>query len=218
MRIILLGPPGAGKGTQSHFIKERYNIPQISTGDILRQAVKDNTPVGRKAQLVMETGGLVPDEIITEIVQERISKPDCEKGFLLDGFPRTLAQAKALSATGAQIDYVIQLDLPDDIIVKRLTGRWVHPNSGRVYHIENNPPRIPYKDDVTGEPLVQRDDDQEATIRKRLAIYHTQTQPVVTYYLTKIAGNTNESMKFFKVDGSLPTLVVFDQIKQGIEH
>lgn len=218
MRIILLGPPGAGKGTQSHFIKERYNIPQISTGDILRQAVKDNTEIGRKAKLIMETGALLPDEIITEIVKERITKPDCQKGFLLDGFPRTLAQAKSLSLIGIQIDYVIQLDVPDDVIVKRLTGRWTHPGSGRVYHIENNPPQTPFKDDVTGEPLIQRDDDQEATIRKRLAVYHNQTQPVVTYYVAKIAANNHDPMKFFKIESTLPALAVFEKIKEAIEH
>lgn len=218
MRIILLGPPGAGKGTQSHFIKERYNIPQISTGDILRQAVKDNTPLGRKAKFVMDTGGLVPDDIIIKIVQERITRPDCKNGFLLDGFPRTLAQAKALTLTDVKIDHVIEIELSDDAIVKRLTGRWIHPDSGRVYHIENNPPRTPFKDDVTGEPLIQRDDDHEATIRKRLAVYRTQTQPIVTYYVTQIAADKNCQIRFFKVDGSQPALVVFDQIKQGLDR
>jgi adenylate kinase len=217
MRVILLGPPGAGKGTQSHFIKERYNIPQISTGDMLRQAVQDDTELGRKAKFVMETGGLVPDDIIIKLVQERIHKPDCEHGFLLDGFPRTLAQAKALSLTNIPFDHVIEIDLDDEVIVKRLSGRWVHPASGRSYHVENNPPSKPFKDDFTGEPLVQRDDDQEATIRKRLSVYRTQTQPVASYYLSMAAADKTDTLKFLKIDGSQPPLVIFEKIAQELE-
>ncbi|MCS5708302.1 adenylate kinase [Candidatus Berkiella cookevillensis] len=217
MRLILLGPPGAGKGTQSHFIKERYNIPQISTGDMLRQAVQDDTEIGRKAKFIMETGGLVPDDVIIELVQERIHKTDCEHGFLLDGFPRTLAQAKALSLTNISFDHVIEIDLDDEIIVKRLSGRWVHPASGRSYHVENNPPRKPFKDDFTGEPLVQRDDDQEVTIRKRLSVYRTQTQPVASYYLSMAAADKTNTLKFFKIDGSQPPLVIFEKIAQELE-
>lgn len=218
MRLILLGPPGAGKGTQSHFIKERYNIPQISTGDMLRQAVQEDTELGRKAKFTMETGGLVPDDIIIKLVQERIHKPDCEHGFLLDGFPRTLAQAKALSLTNITFDRVIEIDLGDEAIVKRLSGRWVHPASGRSYHVDNNPPRKPFKDDFTGEPLVQRDDDQEGTIRKRLSVYRTQTQPVASYYLSMAAADKTDTLKFLKIDGSQPPLVIFEQIAQALEE
>lgn len=217
MHIILLGPPGAGKGTQSHFIKERFNIPQISTGDMLRQAVKDNTALGRKAKFIMETGGLVPDDIIINLVKERISQKDCSRGFLLDGFPRTLAQAKALKLSGVDVDHIVEIELADDEIVKRLSGRWIHPDSGRVYHNETNPPRTPGKDDVTGDPLIQRDDDNENTIRKRLSVYHTQTAPVVSYYMSMSATDKTSSIKFAKVDGTQPPLAVFEQIKSALE-
>lgn len=217
MHIILLGPPGAGKGTQSQFIKERFGIPQISTGDMLRQAVKDNTPLGRKAKVIMESGGLVPDDIIINLVKERISESDCKNGFLLDGFPRTLAQAKALRLSGINIDHIVEIEIPDDTIVSRLSGRWIHPESGRVYHQESNPPRKAGKDDVTGEPLVQRDDDKETTIRKRLAVYHTQTAPVVSYYINLSAADQTTSIKFAKIDGQQPPMAVFDQIKNALE-
>ncbi len=182
MNIILLGPPGAGKGTQAKFITEKYGIPQISTGDMLRAAVKAGTELGRKAQGIMASGGLVSDDIIIGLVKERISQPDCNNGFLFDGFPRTIPQAQALVDAGIAIDKVIEIDVADEEIVSRLSGRRVHEASGRVYHVEHNPPAVTDKDDVSGEPLVQRDDDREETVRKRLAVYHEQTKPLVRFY------------------------------------
>ncbi|HHJ15000.1 MAG TPA: adenylate kinase [Gammaproteobacteria bacterium] len=182
MRIILLGGPGAGKGTQANFIKERYGIPQISTGDMLRAAVKAGTPLGMEAKKVMDAGGLVSDDIILGLVKERIAEPDCARGFLFDGFPRTLAQAGALREQGVDIDAVVEIDVDDEEIIKRMSGRRVHPASGRTYHLVFNPPREEGKDDVTGEPLVQRDDDKEETVRKRLEVYHDQTEPLIEYY------------------------------------
>ncbi|OGO91685.1 MAG: adenylate kinase [Coxiella sp. RIFCSPHIGHO2_12_FULL_42_15] len=184
MRIILLGPPGAGKGTQAQFIASQFDIPQISTGDMLREAVKAKTPLGLTAQKVMACGALVSDEIIIALVKERIAQRDCAQGFLLDGFPRTTAQADALREATISIDYVIELVVPDEEIVDRISGRLVHPASGRVYHRHNNPPKIANRDDLTGEPLIQRIDDQENTIRKRLAVYHEQTSPLIQYYKT----------------------------------
>ena len=172
MRIILLGAPGAGKGTQAQFITEKYGIPQISTGDMLRAAVKAQTELGKQVEQVMASGGLVTDDIIIALVKERISQPDCSNGFLFDGFPRTIPQAEAMVEAGVEIDVVLEIDVADDEIVKRLSGRRVHPGSGRVYHIEFNPPKIENKDDETGEDLVQRDDDQEETVRNRLSLYH----------------------------------------------
>ncbi len=182
MRVILLGPPGAGKGTQAAFISETFGIPQISTGDMLRAAVQAGTPLGLEAKKVMDAGGLVSDNIIIGLVKERIAKPDCAKGFLFDGFPRTIAQADALKEEGIKIDHVVELQVDDEEIVKRMSGRRVHPNSGRVYHVVYNPPKHDNVDDVTGEPLVQRDDDKEETVRKRLQVYHEQTKPLVDYY------------------------------------
>lgn len=182
MRIILLGPPGAGKGTQAQFIVQHFHIPQISTGDMLRAAVKAQTPLGLSAKEIMDRGELMPDAVITELVKERIVQPDCHNGFLLDGFPRTLAQAEALKQQNIHIDYVIELQIEDNVIVERMSGRLVHPASGRVYHRNNNPPRIAGFDDVTGEPLMQRKDDSEETVRQRLAVYHQQTKPLVQYY------------------------------------
>lgn len=182
MRIILLGAPGAGKGTQAKLIMEKFGIPQISTGDMLRAAVKAGTPLGVQAKEVMTSGGLVSDDLIIALVEERIQAPDCEDGFLLDGFPRTIPQAEALKESGVKIDYVIEIDVDDEEIVRRLSGRRVHAPSGRIYHDQHSPPREPGKDDVTGEPLVQRDDDKEETVRKRLAIYHQQTKPLVEFY------------------------------------
>ena len=182
MRLILLGGPGAGKGTQANFIKERYGIPQISTGDMLRAAVKAGTPLGIEAKKVMDAGGLVSDDIILGLVKERIAGDDCAKGFLFDGFPRTLAQAEALREQGVDIDAVVEIDVDDEEIIKRMSGRRVHPDSGRTYHIVFNPPKVEGKDDVTGEPLVQRDDDTEDTVRKRLQVYHDQTEPLIGYY------------------------------------
>ncbi len=182
MRLILLGPPGAGKGTQATFIKEAFAIPQISTGDMLRAAVKAGTPLGLAARKVMDSGALVSDDIIIGLVQERLREADCLQGYLFDGFPRTIPQADAMKDAGVPIDHVLEIDVPDAAIVERMSGRWVHPGSGRTYHVRFNPPRSPGVDDLTGEPLVQRDDDREETVRNRLAVYHAQTEPLVAYY------------------------------------
>jgi adenylate kinase len=182
MKIILLGAPGAGKGTQAKYITEHFGIPQISTGDMLRAAVKEGSELGRKVQSVMESGGLVTDEIIIALVKDRIRHADCARGFLFDGFPRTIPQAQALVDAGIEIDTVLEIHVPDDEIVKRLGGRRVHPGSGRVYHIDHNPPRTPGLDDISGDALVQRDDDKEDTVRKRLQVYHEQTEPLVQFY------------------------------------
>ncbi|KFZ28605.1 adenylate kinase [Pseudidiomarina atlantica] len=199
MRIILLGAPGAGKGTQAQFLMKTFGIPQISTGDMLRAAIKAGTELGQQAKAVMDAGKLVSDDIMIGLVKERIAQPDCQNGFLLDGFPRTIPQADAMQENGIEIDVVLEFDVPDDVIVKRMAGRRVHPGSGRVYHVDHNPPQVAGKDDETGEDLVIRDDDKEATVRKRLAIYHEQTEPLVNYY-RKLAeqGKT----KFHKVDGT----------------
>lgn len=182
MRIILLGAPGAGKGTQAKFIMGSYAIPQISTGDMLRAAVKAESPLGLQVKDIMAAGALVPDELIIGLVKERIAQDDCKNGFLFDGFPRTIPQAEALFAAGVEIDHVLEISVDDEEIVQRLSGRRVHPDSGRIYHIAHNPPKQPGIDDVTGEPLIQREDDKEQTIRKRLAVYHEQTEPLVSYY------------------------------------
>jgi len=181
MRLILLGCPGAGKGTQAKFLAEKYHIPQISTGDILRQCIREGTESGKKLKAIIEAGQLVPDEIVTELVRERISQPDAANGFLLDGFPRTIAQAEVLQQL-TPIDYVVEIDVPPDEIVRRLSGRRVHPASGRSYHVLYAPPKQPEKDDISGEPLIQRPDDNEETVRKRLHVYHTQTSPLRDYY------------------------------------
>jgi adenylate kinase len=182
MRLILLGGPGAGKGTQANYIKEKYQIPQISTGDMLRAAVKAGTDLGLKAKEYMDSGGLVPDDVIIGLVKERIKEADCAKGFLFDGFPRTIPQADAMKAAGVAIDAVVEIDVPDEEIVKRMSGRRAHLASGRTYHVIYNPPKVEGKDDVTGEALVQRDDDKEEVVRKRLDVYHAQTEPLVNYY------------------------------------
>jgi adenylate kinase len=182
MRVILLGSPGSGKGTQAQFITEKYAIPQISTGDMLRAAVRAGTPLGVEAKKVMDAGALVSDSIILGLIKERIAQPDCARGFLLDGFPRTIAQAEGLKDMGVELDYVVEIAVEDEEIVRRMSGRRVHPGSGRSYHVVFNPPKTEGVDDVTGEPLIQRDDDQEATVRKRLAVYHEQTKPLVDYY------------------------------------
>jgi adenylate kinase len=182
MRLILLGAPGAGKGTQAKFITEKYGIPQISTGDMLRAQVKVGTPLGLEARHCMDQGGLVPDAVIIGMVQERLKNPDCAKGYLLDGFPRTIPQAEALKAAGIVIDVVVEIDVPDDDIVERMAGRRMHPASGRTYHVRFNPPRIEGLDDLTGEALIQREDDSEATVKKRLDVYHAQTKPLVAFF------------------------------------
>jgi len=182
MRLILLGAPGAGKGTQASFLCQKYGIPQISTGDMLRAAVKAGTPLGQQAKAVMDSGGLVSDELIINLVKERIIQPDCVQGFLFDGFPRTIPQADAMKAGGVKIDYVLEIDVPFDAIIERMSGRRSHPASGRIYHVKFNAPKVDGLDDVTGEPLVQRDDDKEETVRKRLDVYSAQTRPLVDYY------------------------------------
>ncbi|MCX7107367.1 MAG: adenylate kinase [Methylococcales bacterium] len=182
MRIILLGSPGSGKGTQAQFITKKYAIPQISTGDMLRAAVREGSPLGVEAKKVMDAGGLVSDEIILGLIKERIALPDCVNGYLLDGFPRTIVQAQGLEAMGVEIDHVIEINVADEAIVERIAGRRVHPKSGRTYHIQYQPPKIDGIDDATGEVLIQRDDDKEETVRKRLCVYHEQTKPLVGYY------------------------------------
>jgi len=182
MRLILLGAPGAGKGTQATFICQKYGIPQISTGDMLRAAVKAGTPLGLQAKAVMESGGLVSDDLIINLVKERIAQPDCAQGFLFDGFPRTIPQADAMKAAGVKLDYVLEIDVPFDAIIERMSGRRSHPGSGRTYHVKFNPPKVAGKDDVTGEDLIQREDDKEETVKKRLEVYSAQTRPLVDYY------------------------------------
>jgi len=182
MRLILLGPPGAGKGTQAGFIKEAFGIPQISTGDMLRAAVKAQTPLGLAAKTVMDSGGLVSDEIIIGLVRERLKAPDCASGYLFDGFPRTIVQAEAMKDAGVALDYVLEIAVPDSEIIERMSGRRIHVASGRTYHVKFNPPKVAGLDDETGEPLIQRDDDREETVKKRLEVYHAQTAPLVTYY------------------------------------
>ena len=201
MRLILLGPPGAGKGTQATFICETYGIPQISTGDMLRAAIKAGTPLGVAAQQVMDSGSLVSDDIIIALVTERLATPDCANGFLFDGIPRTIAQAEALREAGIDVDYVIEIDVPDSAIVERMSGRRVHPGSGRTYHVIFNPPKITARDDVTGEPLMQRPDDCEETVRKRLAIYHAQTEPLVAYYARWESSGDARAPRYRKVNG-----------------
>lgn len=193
MRIILLGAPGAGKGTQAKFIMGSYAIPQISTGDMLRAAVKAESPLGLQVKDIMASGGLVSDDLIISLVKERISQDDCKNGFLFDGFPRTIPQAEALLSAGIHIDHVLEISVDDEEIVKRLSGRRVHPDSGRIYHILYSPPKVDNLDDVTGEPLIQRDDDKEETVRKRLAVYHEQTEPLVSFYrsLSQKQGSPN---------------------------
>ena len=182
MKLILLGAPGAGKGTQAQFIREKFGIPQISTGDMLRAAVKAGTPLGIAAKKVMDAGGLVSDEIIIGLVTARLQQDDCRAGYLFDGFPRTLPQAEAMKEAGVALDYVLEIDVADEEIIERMSGRRVHPGSGRTYHVRFNPPRVDGKDDVTGDDLIQRDDDREATVRKRLDVYHSQTKPLLEYY------------------------------------
>jgi adenylate kinase len=201
MKLILLGPPGAGKGTQAAFIKEQYGIPQISTGDMLRAAVKAGTPLGAAAKKVMDAGQLVSDDIILGLVQERLKQPDCARGYLFDGFPRTLAQADAMKAARVGIDHVLEIDVPDEEIVLRMSGRRVHPASGRSYHVKFNPPRRADRDDVTGEALILRDDDREETVRERLAVYQRQTRPLVEYYTRWAASGDARAPRYQRISG-----------------
>ncbi|UCN01482.1 adenylate kinase [Sulfurimonas sp. SWIR-19] len=200
MRIILLGAPGAGKGTQAQFLTKKYNIPQISTGDMLRAAIKAGTEMGKMAKAAMDAGQLVTDDIIIGLVKDRIAQDDCKNGYLLDGFPRTLPQADALTNAGIEIDAVIEIDVPDEEIVKRMSGRRAHLASGRTYHIVYNPPKVEGKDDETGEDLVQRDDDKEEVVQDRLKVYHEQTEPLIDYYKEQSAKNPN--IKYIRVDGT----------------
>jgi len=204
MRLILLGPPGAGKGTQATFIKEAFRIPQISTGDMLRAAVSAGTPLGRAAKQVMDSGKLVSDDIIIGLVNDRLREPDCRNGYLFDGFPRTLPQAQAMRDAGVAIDYVLEIDVPDQAIIERMSGRRTHASSGRTYHVKFNPPKVEGVDDVTGEPLIQRDDDREDTVRKRLEVYKAQTRPLVDYYAKWAAEGDARAPRYRKVDGLQP--------------
>jgi len=204
MRLILLGPPGAGKGTQAAFIKERFGIPQISTGDMLRAAVKAGTPLGVAAKKVMDAGRLVSDDIIIGLVEDRLREPDCAKGYLFDGFPRTIPQAEAMKDAGVGLDYVLEIDVPDDEIILRMSGRRVHLASGRTYHVRFNPPKVAGRDDVTGEALIQRDDDREDTVKKRLEVYHSQTQALVDYYSKWAATGDARAPRYRKISGLGP--------------
>ena len=202
MRLILLGAPGAGKGTQATVICRKFSIPQISTGDMLRAAVKAGTPMGLAAKQIMDSGALVSDDIIIGLVKERITQPDCANGFLFDGFPRTIPQADALRDAQVKLDCVLEIDVPDSAIIERMSGRRVHPSSGRSYHTSFNPPRVEGKDDATGEDLIQRDDDKEATVTKRLAVYQSQTRPLVDYYQRWSASGDAQAPRYRKIDGS----------------
>ncbi len=201
MRVILLGGPGAGKGTQANYIKEKYNIPQISTGDMLRAHVKSGSELGVAAKKIMDEGGLVSDEIIMGMVKERITEDDCANGFLFDGFPRTIPQAEALQQAGVDIDAVVEINVPDEEIIKRMSGRRVHLASGRTYHVTFNPPKVEGKDDVTGEDLIQRDDDQEDTVKARLQVYHDQTAPLITFYSKWAESGEENAPKYHKIEG-----------------
>ncbi len=202
MRLILLGAPGAGKGTQATQICSKFGIPQISTGDMLRAAVKAGTPLGQAAKKVMDAGGLVSDDIIIGLVKERIAQPDCAKGFLFDGFPRTIPQAEAMKTAGVKIDVVLEIDVPDAAIIERMSGRRAHLPSGRTYHLKYNPPKVPGKDDITGEELVQRADDAEDTVRKRLQVYQSQTRPLVDYYATWAASGDPQAPRHRRIAGT----------------
>jgi adenylate kinase len=210
MRLILLGAPGVGKGTQAAFICEKFGIPQISTGDMLRAAVKAGTPLGVQAKQVMDSGGLVSDDIIIGLVKERITQADCTQGFLFDGFPRTIPQADAMKDAGVQLDAVLEIDVPFDAIIDRMSGRRVHPGSGRTYHVTHNPPQVANVDDVTGEALIQRDDDREETVRKRLDVYNAQTRPLVDYYQQWANQDVAGAPRYAKING----IGSVDEIKQ----
>jgi adenylate kinase len=212
MRLILLGAPGAGKGTQAQYICEKYGIPQISTGDMLRAAVKAGTPLGVEAKKVMDAGGLVSDDIILGLIKERLQQADCANGFLFDGFPRTIPQAQALKDQGVNLDFVVEVDVADEEIIKRMSGRRVHPASGRTYHVIFNPPRIEGKDDLTDEPLIQRDDDNEETVRTRLDVYHSQTKPLVEFYSRWAESGEANAPKYVKIAGVGSVTDIRDQI------
>ncbi|MBW1772662.1 MAG: adenylate kinase [Deltaproteobacteria bacterium] len=218
MRLILLGGPGAGKGTQANYIKEKYEIPQISTGDMLRAAVKAGTDMGKEAKKFMDSGGLVPDEVIIGLVKERIEESDCAKGFLFDGFPRTIPQADAMKEAGVPIDAVVDIEVPDEEIIKRMSGRRVHLASGRTYNVVFNPPREEGKDDVTGEPLIQRDDDQEDTVKKRLEVYHEQTEPLIDYYKKWESSGESAAPTYIGITGVGKVKEIRDQIYTALDN
>ena len=216
MRLILLGGPGAGKGTQANYIKEKFGIPQISTGDMLRAHVKAGTELGVRAKAIMEAGGLVSDDIIIGMVKERLKEDDCKTGYLFDGFPRTIPQAEAMKAAGVPIDYVVEIDVPDAEIIKRMSGRRVHVASGRTYHVVFNPPKTAGKDDVTGEDLIQREDDKEETVKKRLDVYHAQTEPLVQYYGDWAARGEAGAPKYVKISGIGKVEEIRDAVFKGL--
>ena len=218
MRLILLGGPGAGKGTQANFVKDNYQIPQISTGDMLRAALKEGTELGLKAKEYMDAGKLVPDDVIIGLVKERIKEPDCGKGFLFDGFPRTIPQADALKEAGVPVEAVVDIDVPDAEIIKRMSGRRVHLASGRTYHLVFNPPKEEGKDDVTGEPLIQRDDDHEDTVRKRLDVYHSQTEPLIDYYKEWEKTGESAAPKYIRIEGVGKVEEIRDQIYAVLDN
>jgi len=218
MRLILLGGPGAGKGTQANFIKDKHQIPQISTGDMLRAAIKAGTELGKKAKGYMDSGGLVPDEVIIGLVKERIKEADCQKGFLFDGFPRTIPQADAMKDAGVSLDAVVDINVPDAEIIKRMSGRRVHLASGRTYHVTFNPPKVEGKDDVTGEALIQRDDDQEETVRKRLDVYHAQTEPLIDYYKSWESSGETAAPKYIRIEGVGKVEEIRDRIYSALDE
>lgn len=212
MKLILLGAPGAGKGTQANYIREKFGIPQISTGDMLRAAVKAGTPLGVEAKKIMDAGGLVRDDIIIGLVKERITEADCANGFLFDGFPRTIPQAEAMKEAGVDIDYVVEIDVPDENIIDRMSGRRVHVASGRTYHVKYNPPKVEGVDDETGEALVQRDDDKAETVKKRLDVYHEQTEVLVGFYSRMAASGDAKAPQYVKIDGTQAVETVRDKV------
>ncbi|MBU3747012.1 MAG: hypothetical protein RLY32_854 [Pseudomonadota bacterium] len=216
MRLILLGPPGAGKGTQAAVITKTYNIPQISTGDMLRAAVKAGSPLGLEAKKVMDSGGLVSDDIIIGLVKDRLKQDDCANGYLFDGFPRTIPQAEAMKDAGVQIDVVLEIDVPDSDIVSRMSGRRVHTASGRTYHVQFNPPKVEGKDDVTGEDLIQRDDDREETVRKRLEVYHAQTRQLVDYYGKWAATGSSGAPRYRKISGQGAVDAISERVLEAL--
>lgn len=215
MRVILLGPPGAGKGTQAQFVCDAFGIPQISTGEMLRAAVSAGTELGQRVKAVMQSGALVSDEIIIDLVQERIDQDDCANGFLFDGFPRTIAQAQAMQAAGVPINAVVEISVPDAEVIKRISGRRVHPASGRIYHVDFNPPDVYGVDDESGEPLIQRDDDKEATVKERLSVYHEQTQPLVEFY-RKLSNGKN--LRYVTVDGRKDVNDVQKEVRKALQN
>jgi len=218
MRLILLGAPGAGKGTQATFICQKYGIPQISTGDMLRAAVKAGSPLGLEAKAIMASGGLVSDDLIINLVKDRLAQPDCANGFLFDGFPRTIPQADAMKAAGVKLDYVVEIDVPFDAIIERMSGRRSHPASGRTYHVKFNPPKVAGVDDVSGEPLIQRDDDKEETVKNRLDVYSAQTRPLVDYYSSWAARDAASAPKYRAVSGMGDVDVIKNRVFEALDR